>query len=219
MSSLSSRFLRPGQWVPMLIVAAALVSVGVAGGRMQARPTAVATVDLSEVLENLDQRAAMFEEILTEFQGFQNEAENRAKEQTAREEQLEPLEAKRQAGTITAAELEQYMTIRDEAVRFRMEAEALSSRAGRTIDREMGLALEELYISARDQASQLARANGYDVVIVDDSSLGFEVNPQASRRDQIQAQMRRRRVLFTADSIDITQALIDRMNNAFKAGG
>ncbi|MFK7961789.1 MAG: hypothetical protein AB8G96_14840 [Phycisphaerales bacterium] len=219
MSSFSSRVLRPAQWVPMLIVAAALVSVGVAGGRMQARPTAVAVVDLSAVLEKLDQRSAMLEGILQQFNVFKAQGEERARQQTEREAEIAPLEEKRRAGTITAAELEQYMTLRDAAVKFRIATEAFNARAGRTVDREMGLALEELYNQARAEAGELARANGFDIVLVDDSDLEIQIDRQSPREQQVLAQLRNRRVLYAGDAADITQALIDRMNNAFKAGG
>jgi Skp family chaperone for outer membrane proteins len=84
-------------------------------------------------------------------------------------------------------------------------------------DIEQALAWQDLYRSIKQAAAALAQAEGYDLVIVDDSLGELSVNPnaQVSRSAQIQQQMRSRRLLYASETVDITDELILRMNNAF----
>ena len=62
---------------------------------------------------------------------------------------------------------------------------------------------------------------GYDFVLMDDTSAELAVNPESkvAREIQVKQQMTARRSLYVNPAMDITDQLIQRMNNAFNAGG
>ena len=67
------------------------------------------------------------------------------------------------------------------------------------------------------KAKAQARAEGYDeIVLVDDSAseIRTENNAQVSLQAQVLQQISTRRVLFAKNTIDITDQVIVRMNNA-----
>ncbi len=74
--------------------------------------------------------------------------------------------------------------------------------------------MRDLYESIRDAAVTFAKANGYDMVLVDD---GVDPIPEDST-DPI-AMISSRRVLFAAESMDVTEALIKAMNDSHRSGG
>ena len=89
------------------------------------------------------------------------------------------------------------------------------------VDIEESLMLQDLYRSVKREAALLGTAAGYDVVLVDDSQGELAIDPDARmpRRAQVLQQIAGRRMLHVNKQIDITDDLVQRMNNAFKAVG
>ncbi len=58
----------------------------------------------------------------------------------------------------------------------------------------------------------LAEQEGYALVVVDDSIVDFQSGTEADMMRQISA----RRMLYASPRVDITDALIMQMNNAFQ---
>jgi Skp family chaperone for outer membrane proteins len=88
------------------------------------------------------------------------------------------------------------------------------------VDLEKSLVVQELYRNVKQAIANLASAEGYDLVLIDDSQGELQINPEAqmSREQQIFQQVSLRKVLFASPMIDITDDLIVRMNNNFNAG-
>lgn len=202
------------------VVSLALVGVGVAGGARLARPTAVATVDLAKVLEGLDQRVALLDEIQAKQVTYQAEGRKLADELQAGVARVEALMEQRNGDELDAAGIAELDTLAEDLSFQELTFNSWETRTRRVLDRERSIAMQELFRAIRAEAEQLAAAAGYDIVIVDDSGTETVVNPRAgSLQDQIAAQMRQRRVLYAVPGVDITADLINRMNNAFNAGG
>jgi len=108
----------------------------------------------------------------------------------------------------------------DELAMKMLQYQAWLKVSDQQLDVEASLQLRALYRSIRNAVESLAEAEGYDLVVVDDSSSEFGLNPQSSmsRQMQVRQQIVGRRVLFGRDAIDITDELIVRMNNAWEAG-
>ena len=89
------------------------------------------------------------------------------------------------------------------------------------VDIEKSIMLRDLYKQIKEAVAELANVEGYDLILVDDSGgeLGIDPNSQQSREAQILRQITRRRALYSADTIDITDEIIVRMNNAYKSRG
>jgi Skp family chaperone for outer membrane proteins len=88
------------------------------------------------------------------------------------------------------------------------------------MDVERSLLMRDLYRSVKAAVKTMAEAEGYDIVIVDDSQGELLTSDEArvSREAQVRQQIAARRVLYTAPTVDVTEQLIVRMNNEFKAG-
>ena len=77
-------------------------------------------------------------------------------------------------------------------------------------DTEIRRIYEDIKVAARTIADE----RGLDLILVDDS-----VVPIPEQSKDILAQISSRRVLFARDNLDITEALITKMNNAYRARG
>lgn len=200
-----------------IVVSAAALAVGAAFGYsvfgMQngnLRPGVVATVRLSAVLDALQQRAdaaanlkQMNDQIVAE-----NAARNEAMEKMLEEVKALPDgSAERQAKQETFA-LE------------RLKHEAWLNFSQKKTDIEASLVMQDLYRSVKAAIAQMAAASRIDVVLIDDSKgeLITSAESRVSRVEQVRQQIASRRLLYVNPTIDITDDLIERMNNAWKAG-
>ncbi len=77
--------------------------------------------------------------------------------------------------------------------------------------------LRETWAMVQEEVRAHGRAQGYDVVIADDSlvepGIPLDADPEAFKSFVVD-----RRVLFAADAADITSEIITRMNNQYNAG-
>ncbi|MBG83864.1 MAG: hypothetical protein CMJ40_04870 [Phycisphaerae bacterium] len=74
--------------------------------------------------------------------------------------------------------------------------------------------IKAIYDKIKTSAMDMANEQGLDLILVDDS-----VVPIPEDAKDILAQISSRRVLFAREQLDVTEALITRMNAAFRAGG
>ncbi|MCH8343645.1 MAG: OmpH family outer membrane protein [Planctomycetes bacterium] len=84
---------------------------------------------------------------------------------------------------------------------------------------EKALRLQHLYLKISEAIGELASAQGYDLVILDDSAQEpeFDRDSRIPGQVQILQQIASRKVLYRNPAIDITNDLITRMNNDFRA--
>jgi len=196
----------------LLLIATAVIasatSIAFAATRGFAPPTAVAKINLTRVLEGLNQRAAAEQAVNDMRLAMSSQDEQRQGELRQLQEGL----AERSGEALRTAE--------DELAMKMLQYQAWLKVSDQQLDVEASLQLRALYRSIRHAAESLAEAEGYDLVVVDDSSSEFGLNPQSSmsRQMQVRQQIVGRRVLFGRDAIDITDELIVRMNNAWEAG-
>jgi Skp family chaperone for outer membrane proteins len=174
-----------------------------------ARPTTVVAVDLAAVLDGLQQRS------VAEAELKQMGAELAAEEQR-RVEELQALRQRREE----APEAD-HATLDEQLDRAMVKFEAWRQLQLERVDQETALRWQALDRSVRKAIAEMAEVEGYDIVLTDDSSVELGLNPalQASRENQIRQQMSARRLLYLNPEVDITDELIERMNNAFSAGG
>jgi Skp family chaperone for outer membrane proteins len=201
--------------LPGVLLVAVLLSLVVhqaIGQRSAAlESTTVVTVDLRRVIEGLDQRAAAEANLQAMGQEILDEDDRRKTE-------LEQLRAELQQSPESdeAARL----AMRDELALREFEYQYWRQFAFEQLDIEKSLLLRDLDRSVKDAIKALADANGYDIVLTTDANdeLMVSADARASREAQVRQQMISRRVLYANDMVDITDELIERMNNAFNAG-
>jgi Skp family chaperone for outer membrane proteins len=172
-------------------IAAAIVLVGhdAVGKRYEHAPaTHVATVNLAEVFDRIDINTSWEVELNTL-------ADTLNKEAASRQEAIQ--------------------RIRDNAALMKLELDEWAKLKSMELDRERALMWRTMYRSIREQAVALANADGWNIVLVNDSlgelQISNEVN--VSREQQILTQILNRRMLFADESIDITAQIIVRINN------
>ena len=169
----------------------------------------IATLDLSAVFEGLTQRAD------ADLHLGQMAEKNR-------------LESDRRAGEMEALRAQYRETI-DPATRQDLEERlALATIeygtwvrfTNQKTDVEQSLVLQDLYRAVKQAAAELARSEGYDLVVVDDSlrQLRMSADSAISREEQVRQQIGSRRLLFADPGLDVTDDLVAKMNRVYDAG-
>lgn len=170
-----------------------------------ASPTSVATVNLIRVLENAMQTSQWQMQLTALRQSAEDELRGREAELTRKREDAEKLldpdarEAAVQALALDQLRFEEWRKLRIIEV-----------------DRERALMIQSLMRLLRSETKRLAGEMGYKLVLLDDSDSPIEPDPKvnASREAQVLARLAGLRVLFADPSIDITEQVIVRLNNA-----
>ncbi|UCD75840.1 MAG: OmpH family outer membrane protein [Phycisphaerales bacterium] len=183
-----------------------------ASRNMAARPTAVAVVNLRVLLDGLNQRSDAEIRIGRMEEEIRAEGERRATFVEGLQKEYDEIpesdaEARRAKGDQIMLE-----NLNNQAW-LRLNAEKL--------DIEKSLSWQDLDRSIRQAVAALAAADGWEVVLVDDSLGELRSNPNAqlSREAQVTQQMTSRRILYADSAVNITDQLITRMNNAYQSGG
>ncbi|MHC4989729.1 MAG: OmpH/Skp family outer membrane protein [Planctomycetota bacterium] len=200
--------------VSSLVLVAVLLAVVVyeeVGARppMLMKPTTVATVRLSKVLEGLEQRAEAEVALTAMAETVKAEAERREAEIRNLQTQTE--------GADTA---EQRMRLDEQLALTSLNYQAWLRFKQEQVDVERALLLEALYRSIRKAIAEMAETEGYDLVAVDDSegAVTWSDDARVPREAQVLQQIAGRRLLYTNPSVDITDDVVARMNNAFRTG-
>jgi Skp family chaperone for outer membrane proteins len=109
-------------------------------------------------------------------------------------------------------ELEDDIAIKQLQLRFWQQA------AGMELEVEKAVQLQDLYRSMRAAIEALSTAEGYDLVLVDDSSdeLPFDRETRVSPQVQVLQQIATRKILYRNSALDITIDLATRMNNQYR---
>lgn len=180
------------------LVLACSLTAAIAQSAGAARPSAVAVVDIRSLLQNLREREDLDAQLQAQVEQIQNTIEQRRKELAtlkAEVDMLAPGEVEHSQGT-------------DELQLKNMELQAWQQYQQQKIQREQVRLQEELYNKSIDGIAAVASDMGYDIVFYKDPDPQFEQqNPQA-----VGAQIQLRKVLWSHDSIDITQAVVRHLN-------
>ncbi len=188
-------------------LAAAMILIGhEAFGRKATYAPAshVATVDLGKVFERINVNKSWEVEIMGLAERLNAEANSR---QEAIGRILED------AGKATVESEAQ--KIRDSAALMKLEMDEWAKLKQLELDRERALMWKAMYKAIREQTNALAMADGWDIVLVNDSlgELNLSNDVNASREQQILTQILNRRLLYASELTDVTEQLIVRINN------
>lgn len=195
---------------PMALLAVAFV--GVAGYQSLAirnleamlNPAIVATVDLEQVFNNLDEREAADAELQELAERLQRQGDERSDEIDRLREDLE----------IYAEGTEEHQEMLTELAKTSHDYRAFVEFGRMRIDASKAVTLRQIYTSIKQSVRREAEAKGYDVVFVNDSLSPLPTADEEETSRQISA----RRMLYSSPQLDITQDIIDRMNAEFNAG-
>lgn len=194
--------------IPAIAAAVALSAAATAGAQAPALP--VATVDLARVFDKATERSDF--DVQMSMLQKQIQDELAARQKTFNEDAKRLKEMTDPAQAAERAALEDRLRLDEIRLREWVRSKQME------IDREKALAFQKIYRSLRDECAKLAADEGYQLILVNDSVREIRVRPanedQRPQEVQVQEQIGDRKVLFAAKSVDITEKLILRMNNA-----
>ena len=171
-------------------------------------PPIVATVRIEPLFDGLHQRA----EAKTMISALEEEI---IAKQGQRQETINQLEIELE--DVVAANRREELT--DRIAMERMKHQFWFQEARMELEVEKALRLQELYKSVKEALADLAEAEGYDIVMLNDSSddLPFDRESRMPAQIQILQQIATRKMLYLSPATDVTEDLVVRMNNAFRA--
>ncbi len=170
-----------------------------------AGPPVVALVNLERVLNNLDELQARNAELqawVDERQKTIRELEAQVKDKVTRLQILPP-------------DSPEYARLQEEALRTRVDAEFQAKFRDEMLSRKQGQVNRALFDKVRDGLRRFSEQRGYNLVLSHDGDieiLGEEGNLAVTR------QIAARRILYTDPSLDVSDELLQFLNNEWKAG-
>ena len=187
-------------------IALAAAALGFARGRMAAAPTPVAVIALETVIDSLDESKQVFAALDAE----KAQAQAKIDEMVAQYDALRTSVQAQQKGT------KQYWNDVLRLANLETAIKNEQAAADRQLSFALGTSLMPIYQKAIEAVSQVAKREGYKIV------LAKEVPPQAPELpnlEYLQNALGARRVVYTDAENDITNMVVLHLNNAYKAGG
>ena len=188
--------------IPAAVAVAVIAGATSIAMNVPSRPPIVATVDLEQLfngLDNQDAETARMEKIAKEFE---NKIEDLRAEVEDLQAELENFEEGGDAWIATSRQVQNAIS----------EYRAYEQYARIKVEAERAKSMRNLYARIKTAAKDFASAQTppIDMVIIDDSIPNFEPADMAGTQRQISA----RRVLYANSTFDITEALLNRMNTS-----
>lgn len=172
-----------------------------------AQPTSIATVDIKQVIDQLDERAAM-ERDLEQFIAD-------------RQSQLDDLSSQIEEAAADGEILPEGSPERAEAARRVRELQALGQTRQKFLEEEISRQRGKIWLDLLRKidatVDEIAQRDAWEIVIVDDTGLGLPAE-NAAEQESLSA-LFRRRVLHAADRVNITSDVILYMNNQYNSSG
>ena len=185
--------------LPTALVAGAMLWAAVASNK----PTVVACVDLERVYRSLDQLKAAEAKAGSLRTQLQSRVDSLADQVRSMQEELESF----QPGSAAHNEA------MNKAILKAGDLSALQSFAELKMESERANTVRDAYVKVRETCAALSKEQGIDLVLIDDTIP--PVTP--ANLEGTMQQINGRRMLFSASALDITDLLVERMNQAFRA--
>ena len=201
-------------WINVPLVTIVLLFGVIMGNQTPAAQTiapkepVLAAVQIESLFDGLAQRA----EAKAEIDALQDEL---TAERDARQAAIAKMEEEFQG----AADPDRQEELVDAITLEKLKLQFWYQEAAAELEVEKALRLQHLYLKVNEALGGLALAQGYDLVILDDSAQEpeFDRDSRVPGQLQILQQIASRKVLYRNPAIDITNDLITRMNNEFRA--
>lgn len=191
----------------ILLTAAALLSVSLfvgvqANNLLKGRPTAVCVVDVENVFNHINEKTQIEADL-------NSRQEKLVKERQDREAELREL---RKDLDVLSASTPAFKQKQDDLEKKVFDLQAWAQWQTNAMARENRLQITNLYNKITASAGKLAKETGYDVVLFKEPAADFgNVTPE-----KLSEALRARKVLWTAEDLDITDQVVQAMNNEYK---
>lgn len=200
--------MRLKQWsVPVLVIAA--LAVGAIGWRAGAQngqaPTGrIASVDLTRLVDMLEEREAREQELKSFIEMENQKIQEKGDLLQLAQDDMVAIPEGNPARRRKA----------EEVARLRIDLEVQGRFSEQLIDRRRAEVFASLFEKIEEGVEVIALQQGIDLVISDDAGGPIPRDTES----QIRGVMSARRVLFTSQAIDITDAVARMLNNQWNAG-
>ncbi|MFG0249749.1 MAG: OmpH family outer membrane protein [Phycisphaeraceae bacterium JB051] len=168
----------------------------------QARPTAIAVIDVEKAMVALEEKTQVEADMKTEFEQIKQDHEGRRTKLKQMKEDMDLL----QPGT------DAYMKKAEEFNLEGMQLEAWYKYKQARMQSESVLQLGNMYRKLIETVGKIAGENGYDMVLFKEKQPSFNnVKPEA-----LSTIISMRKVLWVRNDLDITDQVVQRMNNEWR---
>jgi len=178
----------------------------------QASPSAVATVDLVKVITSLDEFAAIDKQI-------KDAGEKKEAEIAALDSEIEGLNEDLKSLDPASDAYDEIFRNRNLKLGLR---EVTATNLIRWQSEDNARVLTDLYEKSLLAVEEVAKRDAWEMVVHRGQNLAVPRNPNVraeNAMDFVENFIQTRRVIYAADSVDITNSVIQHMNNRFAAGG
>jgi len=169
------------------------------------KPTAVAVVDVQRAFDSLQEKDQIEADLRAEAERLKVDEENKKKS-------IRELQADLEILAQGAPAWKQKKAALDTAL---IELQVWRSFETNKLNRERGVQIENLYRKVVDAIGRVAKDNGYDVVLFKEKPVEFK----GAKPEQIPTLIQVRKVLWSADELDLTDLVIQQMNAQFRNSG
>lgn len=203
-------------WLNSRLATTAVITLGLIGAahvygvstapRTQAPATAVAVVDVAKIMLNMDM-------VKNETAKLKSDFETKQKSLDGMRKKIEDLAKQVEAAKAGTPEKRQLAF-------DQLRSEAELKMTGDLYQRQLNLSQGDLYKQAFNELNnaidQVAKQNGYHLVLRSDADVKLPDNISGQDMENFIANQR----VFYADSaVDITEQVVQALNNDYKAGG
>lgn len=188
------------------VLAASAINVAARPATVAPAPVTVALVDLARLMGGLDELKYRNATGKSRGEAYQKQVDSITDEIKQIEAELD--------GVITQSETKkrvEALVKRAELVNLR---ESRKTGLQYKIDLENGETIHDLYSKALETISQIAKQDGFDLVLLDDTKITL---PAAATMKEYRSIMEARRILYARDGQDITDRVMTVMNNNYAA--
>lgn len=196
-----------------MVAAVGIAVVGLIGvmhlhgqqGPAPPEPVRVAVVNVLKVINEVAEAADIRAALAAARADFQREHHERKQKLESIKDDMEIL---RQDAVAARKQLQE--KLEQEAIHLRVWTEFVT----RKNDVELIVRFEALYRKVLDEIAAIAERDGYDLVLYND--YGKDINVQTEK--QLQAAILLRKCVYVKDGLDITDQVIQQMDNKHAAG-
>lgn len=184
--------------VAFITLAAGFIFMAGYAANAPMKPAVIGVVDLEMVYNKLESRAGLVKRI-------EDMQRKMAEDATSMQDELEMLSAELESLSPGSKAM---IEMNDKAISISGRLRAFETYGALLIERERAADLRESYDKIRDEAGELSKIMGIDLVLLNDSIPMVDLADAAGTLQQISA----RRVLWANQTLDITDQLIERLN-------
>ncbi len=168
---------------------------------LDSKPSVIGVVDLNKVLGSLTEVKERDAKIVADGKEAQKQLDKYSEELKAIDNDLEQLPKDSKARIDKVAE----------GIKLRKRAETETQIFQQLINLRKGEVLRDVYTKIEDAAKSIGEKEGFDLVIVNDSTM-IKIPDRASDQE-VSMVAQSRKVLYAGKSIDLSDRIITQLNN------